>query len=76
MNSETIGLLSVARSLERIDSKLVLKIGRQGVPCPDRRAGVQPGELIAGEGLPVVWPKPDQLPKTPEKPGGATGPQA
>jgi ectoine hydroxylase-related dioxygenase (phytanoyl-CoA dioxygenase family) len=43
---------------------------------PLDRAGVEVDGLVKGEGLPVVWPKPDQLPQTPDHIGGPTGPQA
>ena len=42
---------------------------------PLDRAKVGVGELMQGEGLPVVWPSPDQLPEPPELLGQSTGPQ-
>lgn len=42
---------------------------------PLDRARVSVGELMQGEGLPVVWPVPDQLPEPPSVLGQTTGPQ-
>ena len=42
---------------------------------PLDRARVSVGELMQGEGLPVVWPVPDQLPEPPGLLGQSTGPQ-
>jgi ectoine hydroxylase-related dioxygenase (phytanoyl-CoA dioxygenase family) len=42
---------------------------------PLDRAGVAEGELIQGEGMPVLWPPPDSLPEPPGNLGRAVGPQ-
>jgi ectoine hydroxylase-related dioxygenase (phytanoyl-CoA dioxygenase family) len=42
---------------------------------PLDRAEVGVGELMQGEGLPVVWPVPDELPAPPYVLGQTTGPQ-
>jgi ectoine hydroxylase-related dioxygenase (phytanoyl-CoA dioxygenase family) len=42
---------------------------------PLDRAGVEVGELMQGDGLPIIWPSPDTLPKPPADPGQMTGPQ-
>ena len=42
---------------------------------PLDRAGVGVGEVIGGEGLPVVWPSPVRLPEAPEFISQPTGPQ-
>jgi ectoine hydroxylase-related dioxygenase (phytanoyl-CoA dioxygenase family) len=42
---------------------------------PLDRAGVEVGEVMQGEGLPVVWPPPAQLPRPPEVKGQVLGPQ-
>ena len=42
---------------------------------PLDRAGVAEGELIQGEGLPVLWPPPEVLPEPPADIGIAVGPQ-
>ena len=43
---------------------------------PLDRAGVGVGELMAGPGLPLAWPRPDgELPEPPAERGEATGPQ-
>lgn len=42
---------------------------------PLDRAGVAVGEIMQGEGLPVVWPPQADLPSPPEQTGQATGPQ-
>ena len=42
---------------------------------PLDRAGVEVGEVLQGEGLPVVWPPPAQLPRPPEVKGQVLGPQ-
>ena len=42
---------------------------------PLDRAGVEVGALMAGEGLPPVWPPPDHPPAPPARLGEQTGPQ-
>jgi ectoine hydroxylase-related dioxygenase (phytanoyl-CoA dioxygenase family) len=51
---------------------------RRAKPWPNfplDRAGVEVGELMQGEGLPVVWPHADQIPQPSNVIGQATGPQ-
>jgi ectoine hydroxylase-related dioxygenase (phytanoyl-CoA dioxygenase family) len=42
---------------------------------PLDRAGVVVGELMEGEGLPILWPPSQSLPKPPTQHGQMTGPQ-
>ncbi|HIG41423.1 MAG: phytanoyl-CoA dioxygenase family protein [bacterium] len=42
---------------------------------PLDRAGVKVGELMQGEGLPILWPIPGELPEPPEHQGQSIGPQ-
>lgn len=42
---------------------------------PLDREGIKVGETMRGEGMPVLWPAPEQLPVPPELIGEKTGPQ-
>jgi ectoine hydroxylase-related dioxygenase (phytanoyl-CoA dioxygenase family) len=42
---------------------------------PLDRAGVGIGEEMRGDGMPMLWPPPSELPEPPELLGVATGPQ-
>ena len=51
---------------------------RRAKPWPNfplDRAGVEVGEPMAGDGLPLIWPYPDRLPQPSAVIGQATGPQ-
>ena len=48
----------------------------KGWPCyPLDREGLAVGERLHGAGMPVLWPPPKNLPKTPTTIGEGTGPQ-
>ena len=48
----------------------------KGWPCyPLDREGLAVGERLHGAGMPVLWPPPTNLPKTPTTIGEGTGPQ-
>ncbi len=42
---------------------------------PLDREGIKVGEMMRGDGMPVLWPAPEQLPTPPELIGEKTGPQ-
>ena len=48
---------------------------REWPTYPLDRDGVGVGELIAGPGMPVLWPAPAEMPNPPDVIGVATGPQ-
>ncbi|MEL7158161.1 MAG: hypothetical protein AAFN30_16400, partial [Actinomycetota bacterium] len=71
---------NTTRSTRRAFTIVYLADGhRRAKPWPNfplDRAGVAVGQPMAGEGLPLAWPRPaGDLPPPPDRRGGPTGPQ-